>query len=198
MEIKRLRMELIKRCLQRYSVWMMVDKDTVLIQDDEENCERNDYCASADETTEVNASKSLQSESKEVESQFQDEENGQFTHLYIPHPGYDHDGIRVSALPSTTKKTVDESRDKTRLEFIRKLWKKQQKTQPEPEPQSHVVIRLDEKRTASKFCAICLASYEPYDKISWSSNEGCRHVFHNECILTWLATFEGCDLCVSR
>ncbi|KAL7510142.1 hypothetical protein ACHAXN_010647 [Cyclotella atomus] len=189
MEIKRLRMELIKRCLQRYSVWMMIDKDTVLIQE-EENNEKSDYCASSDEAAELNVSKSVQSESStDVESQFQDEENEQFTHLYIPYPGYDHDGIRISALPFTTKKTViDGSKDKRRFGFIRNIWRKQQKAQAEPEPQSHVVIRLDEKRTASKFCAICLASYEPYDKISWSSNEGCTHAFHNECILTWLAT----------
>jgi hypothetical protein len=35
-------------------------------------------------------------------------------------------------------------------------------------------------------CAICLSGYDEGDKIVWSSNEECKHAFHDECILLWL------------
>jgi hypothetical protein len=35
-------------------------------------------------------------------------------------------------------------------------------------------------------CAICLSGYDEGDKIVWSSNEECKHAFHDDCILIWL------------
>lgn len=46
-------------------------------------------------------------------------------------------------------------------------------------------------------CLICLENYLVGDQIVWSSNPNCIHVFHEECILTWLSKMgEGfCPLC---
>ncbi|GKY99322.1 hypothetical protein MPSEU_000887300 [Mayamaea pseudoterrestris] len=37
-------------------------------------------------------------------------------------------------------------------------------------------------------CAICLSLFKPDDRISWSSNPDCSHVFHHDCVLDWLKT----------
>eukprot|EP00934_Nitzschia_sp_Nitz4_P000412 Nitzschia sp. Nitz4//scaffold17_size182527//88045//89019//NITZ4_001854-RA/size182527-snap-gene-0.280-mRNA-1//1//CDS//3329539340//412//frame0 len=44
-------------------------------------------------------------------------------------------------------------------------------------------------------CSICLAEYEVGDKITWSKNPLCFHVFHHECIEQWLYKHDECPLC---
>ena len=46
-------------------------------------------------------------------------------------------------------------------------------------------------------CAICLCPYENGDQVSWSKEVACQHVFHQECIVPWLAKKEEpkCPCC---
>jgi Ring finger domain len=39
-------------------------------------------------------------------------------------------------------------------------------------------------------CAICLSNFQVIDRITWSPNVACRHVFHENCILNWFRAFE--------
>lgn len=51
-------------------------------------------------------------------------------------------------------------------------------------------IRLDADRTAANCCAVCLAEYEVGERIVWSSNPQCVHVFHVDCCVDWLVKMQ--------
>lgn len=42
------------------------------------------------------------------------------------------------------------------------------------------------RREVPASCAICLDPYRVGDIVVWSSNEKCRDVFHESCIISWL------------
>jgi len=51
-------------------------------------------------------------------------------------------------------------------------------------------------------CSICLECYSPNDTIAWakdggtnSSDAGCDHIFHQECLYAWLHEHSDCPLC---
>lgn len=47
-------------------------------------------------------------------------------------------------------------------------------------------------------CQICLDAFEVGDRICWSHNPDCRHVFHIECLEPWLLKHEECPMCRER
>eukprot|EP00978_Attheya_sp_CCMP212_P000355 scaffold732_cov48-Attheya_sp.AAC.6 len=65
----------------------------------------------------------------------------------------------------------------------------------------HTVLRRKESLLASTHCigdntcSICLEAFQVGDKISWSENIKCKHVFHHECIVHWLIKHERCPCC---
>jgi len=46
----------------------------------------------------------------------------------------------------------------------------------------------------SSSCPICLCEFEEEDIVAFNSS-GCRHVFHSECITTWIISKNACPLC---
>ena len=47
-------------------------------------------------------------------------------------------------------------------------------------------------------CNICLEEYKVGDKIGWSYNDKCNHVFHKACIIEWLLEHENCPICRNK
>lgn len=44
-------------------------------------------------------------------------------------------------------------------------------------------------------CAICMMNYKEGDLICESNNLQCKHVYHKECMTSWLKKHEDCPLC---
>lgn len=44
-------------------------------------------------------------------------------------------------------------------------------------------------------CTICLSRYQPHQRVCYSSNEQCEHVFHRDCAEQWLQRLPECPCC---
>jgi len=60
----------------------------------------------------------------------------------------------------------------------------------------------NDNNTKQLECSICLECYAPNDTIAWakdggtnSSDAGCDHIFHSECLFAWLSSHDDCPLC---
>ena len=108
-----------------------------------------------------------------------------YTHIQIPCPGH---GIGLS--PPTPKPTKN---DKPKRGIFVRRKDKDKKMRNEPEndtidhpPESEQSPQQVMKRDVPVHCAICLMEYTPTERICWSSNPECTHVFHEDCIMNWL------------
>ncbi len=131
----------------------------------------------------------------------EEEENAQFTHILIPPPGHNFDGIDITTLlPSTDKDNEDETTtQKGENNFRLRLFGGKTKVVAHAAKDSvggDNTTKNDTSRTGIKrksricpnVCTICLMEYEPSDRVSWSSNKECTHVFHEDCITHWLVS----------
>ncbi len=57
---------------------------------------------------------------------------------------------------------------------------------------SRILKAQDIHTLADSRCTICLSGYESGDAVT---TLGCMHVFHSECIGTWLKTSNKCCIC---
>ena len=137
----------------------------------------------------------------------EEEENVQYTHILIPPPGHNFDGIDVTTLlPSTDKDNENEiTPQKGGNYFLSRLFGGTTKVVANDAAAKDVVVNNlggdnNTKNDSSKagvrgkirvcpnVCTICLMEYEPSERVSWSSNKECTHVFHEDCIIHWLVS----------
>jgi len=51
------------------------------------------------------------------------------------------------------------------------------------------------KREVQSLCCICLGDYRRGQKIVWSPNRACCHLFHESCAMPWLVRTHRCPMC---
>ena len=137
----------------------------------------------AEECTEAFTEPSVSTEENSTEANF--------THICIPVPGYDKYGLRK--LEKKSFNNID-TRKRCRKGLLalfrhgRKDVNERAKEILSGLDEHDDVEQNNEKREVPKFCAICLDEYEPSDKVCWSSNPECTHVFHHDCMVQWQMT----------
>jgi len=127
----------------------------------------------------------------------------EYTHVLIPCPGQ---VIAVRNGKVVGDSYMDNEKEMNRSSLLRKLFYRKskvgqdinfvEKEQSEDgvsctndlagEVNNPVNEVVSKKRAVLIFCAICLAKYEISDRVFWSSNSECSHVFHEDCMLKWL------------
>jgi hypothetical protein len=140
--------------------------------------------------------------SKEDDYSVDGNDDSEYTHVMLPLPGH---ALTVSdvVLPDddcsieNEKKTIRSSvlhKLSLLTSTVGKIYNIGVENAPctpyEPcsnDPDDEVVIE-NENRAVPIFCAVCLSKFKLADRVCWSSNTECTHVFHEECMLPWLVT----------
>ncbi len=60
---------------------------------------------------------------------------------------------------------------------------------------SIILENIDKLCPEKKRCIICLENFERFDKVI---NLSCLHMFHNNCIKTWLESKNYCPICKNK
>ncbi|KAL7538065.1 hypothetical protein ACHAXR_009682 [Thalassiosira sp. AJA248-18] len=122
-----------------------------------------------------------------------EEEDGvQYTHVSVPMPGHNFDCVDVhKSKPCTEDEKKDEKKSKIRI-FGGKAKEEVKSDTIKEEPTTAVGENNgggnNRRRSCPIFCAICLMEYEPPERVSWSSNPECTHIFHEDCVVQWLVS----------
>jgi hypothetical protein len=107
---------------------------------------------------------------------------GEHTHILIPLPGHTNDDEEV-----VKSETTEPAAKATWHPHLPRIKSPQDKPNNDEEPaQSAEPIATE--RAVPIFCAVCLMEYEVAERVCWSSNKECTHVFHEDCIVQWLVS----------
>lgn len=153
------------------------------------------------ETGELNGNQAVSGQTEDIEKGFPNEEDtgikvheeaqlevlectGEHTHILVPLPGQtnNEEAKLETPLEPAPKSTWQSSLSKIKS------------PQDKPSSSDKSAAEADNKestiteRAVPIFCAVCLMEYEVSDRVCWSSNKECTHVFHEDCIVQWLVS----------
>lgn len=62
-------------------------------------------------------------------------------------------------------------------------------------PASELSDADDDADDNNTCCYICLSHFESNELVTMSNNADCKHIFHKDCIASWLVKQDGCPIC---
>lgn len=121
--------------------------------------------------------------------------SGEHTHVLVPLPGQSNTGEREVNLDNP-EPVVNSTWQNFRVHQHNFKSSVLKSKSPQDKPSSNETAVEDQNTVESKiierpvpiFCAVCLMEYEVSDRVCWSSNRACTHVFHEDCIVQWLVS----------
>jgi hypothetical protein len=142
-----------------------------------------------------------------------EEEKVPYTHILIPPPGHNYDGIDIMTISPNTDKDENEINAATNAKGgnyfrMRLFGGKTRVVVNDAAAASKGVDVVDgggdsmtnnpsktilpkekgKSKICPNVCTICLMEYEISERVSWSSNKDCTHVFHEDCVIQWLVS----------
>lgn len=118
------------------------------------------------------------------EEEQHDEVKDAYTHVSVPLPGHNFDCVKILDSGDSGPNKEDK---KSKIRIFSSKEKVMTKGTKE-EQNAKGINENGERRSCPIFCAICLNEYEISERVSWSSNPACTHVFHEDCITQWLVS----------
>jgi hypothetical protein len=118
--------------------------------------------------------------SEDVKAQSNDDiDDAEYTHVLIPHPGQASDDRHLKRLETKMKLSSLSRKMSARVSKVGQDIKLEEMENPKEG------TLVSELRAVPIFCAVCLMKYEISDRVCWSSNCECSHMFHEDCMLRW-------------
>ena len=133
-----------------------------------------------------------------------DEDESEYTHVLIPLPGHraipdrlrkvfedcgvNNDGKAKRSSLSFRKFTGSSKVAPDNTNAMKEHGKGGVSCTKDEVPQANGMVNdpVSEYRAVPICCAVCLTKYEVSNRVCWSSNSECSHVFHEGCMLRWL------------
>ena len=127
-----------------------------------------------------------------------EDDSSEYTHLLIPRPGR----AIASRLTGSDDRHVDNEKKTRRCSLSLGKLIRTSKVGPDDNDarneQAEEIVScttddadtvndpVTENRAVPIYCAVCLTKYDVPNRVCWSSNSECSHVFHEDCMLHWL------------
>lgn len=138
---------------------------------------------------------------EENKEEGKNEEEGKYTHISLPLAGYNFgcvqlyiDDVEKDKKPSEIEVEKEKKLISSRISLFGGKEKSVKEVAVANEPTKEVELSIPVvaskmiRRNCHIYCAICLAEYEPNERVSWSSNQDCTHAFHEDCVVEWLVS----------
>eukprot|EP00986_Skeletonema_menzelii_P000524 scaffold157_cov204-Skeletonema_menzelii.AAC.6 len=192
-QISEIRTREISKCLTDFSMELSVENMITRHRDKDDLSNKEECDTSLETSDEESQPRAAPNDDIEAPVEFSNSDEANYTHICLPLPGYNKNGMRKPKKKPTIRSSTQNKRMMGLALFRRerKEDSKQAKALSDVDDSAKVmeensIQQKDDRREVPIFCAICLGEYETSERVCWSSNTECTHVFHHDCMLQWL------------